>query len=65
MKDLGTRVAALRELRDISQKDLAKLMGTERAWISKLERGVLESITTGSLERLANALKTTPAKLLR
>ena len=65
MKDLGTRVSALRGLRDMSQKDLAQLMGTERSWISKLERGVLESITTDSLERLANALQTTPAKLLR
>jgi transcriptional regulator with XRE-family HTH domain len=51
------RVFALRTQKGLSQEGLGKLVGKPGSYISKLERGVLTSISTTTLERLADALR--------
>jgi transcriptional regulator with XRE-family HTH domain len=53
--ELGRQVRTLRELRGLSQRELAELMGTTQSAIARLEAGGSRpSIST--LERVADAL---------
>ncbi len=56
-------VAGLRRAARLSQEELADLAEVDRTYISQVERG-LRNLTISVLARLANALKTTPDKLL-
>jgi ribosome-binding protein aMBF1 (putative translation factor) len=50
------RLLALRTQKGLSQEGLGKRVGKPGSYISKLERGVLTSTTTTTLEKLADAL---------
>ena len=52
----GERIRMLRTQRSLSQGALGKLIAKDGQYVSKLERGVLSSVTTETLERLADAL---------
>jgi len=52
----GERIRILRKQRPLSQGALGKLIDKDGQYVSKLERGVLSSVTTETLERLADAL---------
>jgi transcriptional regulator with XRE-family HTH domain len=52
----GERIRRLRTQRSLSQGALGKLIAKDGQYVSKLERGVLSSITTDTLEQLADAL---------
>ena len=52
----GTRIRQLRTQRGLSQGALGAGIGKDGQYISKLERGVLTSVTTETLEHLAGAL---------
>lgn len=52
----GKRIRMLRTQRSLSQGALGKLIEKDGQYVSKLERGVLSSVTTETLERLADAL---------
>jgi transcriptional regulator with XRE-family HTH domain len=65
VSNIGVKVFELRRLREMSQADLASAIGTERAFISRLETGAHANITMEVLQKLANALKTTPENLIR
>ncbi len=52
----GERIRQLRTQRDLSQGALGKCIGKDGQYVSKLERGVLSSVTTDTLEQLAEAL---------
>lgn len=52
----GERIRMLRTQRSLSQGALGKLIEKDGQYVSKLERGVLSSVTTETLERLADAL---------
>lgn len=65
MHNLGPKVYELRQRYDLRQADLAKLVGTDRATISRIENSVHDNLTMSLVERLAVALKTTAAELLR
>ena len=58
------RVYELRTQLGLSQEGLGKLVGKGGAYISKLERGVLTSVSTTTLERLADVLKCSTDYLL-
>jgi transcriptional regulator with XRE-family HTH domain len=58
------RLLQLRMQRGLSQEGLGKLVGKPGTYISKLERGVLTSMSTTTLERLADTLKCTTDYLL-
>jgi transcriptional regulator with XRE-family HTH domain len=53
-----------RERAHLSQQALGAHIGQDQQYISKLERGVLESMTIGTLVRLADVLGCTTDELL-
>lgn len=53
-----------RERAQLSQQALGAHIGQDQQYISKLERGVLESMTIGTLVRLADVLGCTTDELL-
>lgn len=54
---------AAREAQRYSQEELASRAGLDRTYVSGCERGV-RNVSLKSLEKLANALSMSPAKLL-
>ena len=52
----GERIRQLRTKRGLSQGALGKGIGKDGQYVSKLERGILTSVTTDTLEQLAGAL---------
>jgi transcriptional regulator with XRE-family HTH domain len=60
---LGKRVRALREERGLSQEQLSLASGTDRTYISGIERGV-RNVAVCNLERIANALRVTLSQLM-
>jgi transcriptional regulator with XRE-family HTH domain len=65
MNNIGPKVYELRQRRDMTQAELAKLVGTDRAIISRIENSIHGNLTMSLVDRLASALKTTAAELLR
>lgn len=61
MATLGENLKALRKMRKLTQKELAKRSGVKQSVISDLETGVAK--TTGSIIELANALWVTAEEL--
>lgn len=55
---LAMKITKLREKKGLSQKELAKLMGTSQQAISRIESGEYEGFTLKTLERLAEATGT-------
>ena len=58
------RIFELRTQKGLSQEGLGRLVGKPGTYISKLERGVLTSMSTTTLERLADALRCSTDYLL-
>ncbi|MEW6602562.1 MAG: helix-turn-helix transcriptional regulator, partial [Nitrospirota bacterium] len=54
--DVALQIAALREQAGLSQKDLAKLLGTSQQQISRLESPSYEGHSLSMLRRVAEAL---------
>ena len=52
----GERIRQLRTHHALSQTALARVIGKDGQYVSKLERGILTCITTETLEPLAEAL---------
>jgi len=52
---LAMKIAELREKKDLSQQQLAKLMGTSQQAISRIESGEYEGFTLKTLEKIAEA----------
>ena len=65
MSNFGNKIYERRRMLDLTQADLAKSIGTERAFVSRLETGAHTNITMDVLQKLATALKTTPENLIR
>ena len=62
-RDVGARVRALRQEKDLTQTALAKLLGTTQTAVSEIERGN-RGLTVQQLVKLARALKTSPDAIL-
>ncbi len=60
---IGERLRALREARDMSQGDLAKLLGIPPTNVSAIERGV-RGLSLQQLAKLATALDVSPGEIL-
>jgi len=63
--DLGVRLYELRQSRQLSQEQVANMCQTTREFYGRLERGELKNPTIKTLEKLAAALQTTVAVLIR
>ena len=64
VKDVGQRIARLREQRGITQEALADKAGIHRVSLANIERGAKQP-TLDSLERLAKALRVSLLDLLK
>lgn len=53
---LGRRIAAMRELRDMTQKDLAKASGLTQATIARVEKGHKRRMELNTVVKIASAL---------
>lgn len=60
----GARIKSIRLERGLSQEQLGLIAGLDRTYISGIERG-LRNVSLINLERLALALNTEPADLLK
>ncbi len=55
-KKIGTRIKALRDIKAMSQKDLAYAADLDRSYIASVENGQ-RNISIVNIEKIANALK--------
>jgi transcriptional regulator with XRE-family HTH domain len=62
-KEVGTRVRALRQARDLSQGELAALLAIPSTNVSAIERGV-RGLSLQQLAKLAKALDVSPGEIL-
>lgn len=58
------RIAEFRKKKKLSQTQLAQVSGVSRATIAGLESGAITVTTTGTIEKLSNALKVPVSKIL-
>jgi len=63
MQDFGTRLRQLRRARDLTQVELAALIGRCQPDISEMERGLITP-TIPTILKLAKALRAEPIDLL-
>lgn len=55
---LALKISRLREKRGLTQKQLARLMGTSQQAISRIESGEYEGFSLKTLEKIAQATET-------
>lgn len=60
---VGTRIAALRKTRMLSQSQLAQTAGVDRSFLSEIEHGKA-NISISILEKIARALNVSMGSLL-
>lgn len=60
---IGTKIKELREARNMSLEDVAKMCGTTRQAIYKYENEIVTNIPYDRIILLAKALNTTPSQL--
>lgn len=63
-KTVGQTIKNLRQVKNISQEELATLAGVHRTYIGMVERGE-KNVTIVTLHRLSEALGVPPAELLK
>lgn len=61
---VGTRIKKAREAADMTQEELGVICGTTKQSIFKYETGVVTNIPLDRLEKIAEALKVSPAYLM-
>lgn len=61
---IGQNIKTLREHHDMTQEELAALVGTRKQTIYKYEVGIITNIPVERISAIASALHTTPAYLM-
>lgn len=61
---LGTRIKELRQIHNMSQEDLGKRIGLQRAAIQKYEKGTVENIPLKTIEKIAMIFEVSPCYLV-
>lgn len=56
MLNVGEKIRELRAERKLSQEELSKISGVNRTTISQIETDKVESVTTGTIAAIAEAL---------
>ena len=62
-KKLGSRLRDYRQLKNLTQEELAECVNLSNVYISHIERGLTKT-SLGTLVRICNVLSTTPDMLL-
>ena len=60
----GTRIKELRILSGMSQEELGRRVGVQRAAINKYEKGTVENIPIKTIEKIANAFDVSPTYIV-
>lgn len=64
METMGERIKRLRQLKGITQEDLAKIVGLQRGAIAKYEIGIVENMKTTTIKRMADFFGVKPSYLM-
>jgi transcriptional regulator with XRE-family HTH domain len=62
-KEIGDRIKTLRQARNVTQVELARMIGAQQTNLSQIERGV-RGVGVGQILKLSQALRVTPDKLI-
>lgn len=62
--DLGTRIKELRLLHGLSQEELGKRVGVQRAAINKYEKGTVTNVPISTIEAMATIFDVSPTYLV-
>ena len=60
----GTRIKELRSLAGMSQEELGKRVGVQRAAIQKYEKGTVENIPIRTIEKIATVFDVSPTYIV-
>ena len=60
----GARIKYLRKLTNMSQEELGRRVGLQRAAINKYEKGTVENIPTKTIEKIARVFDVSPTNLV-
>ena len=60
----GTRIRELRQIADMSQEELGRRVGVQRAAIHKYESGSVENIPLKTIERIARVFDVSPTYIV-
>ena len=60
----GARIKYLRSLSDMSQEELGKRVGVQRAAINKYEKGTVENIPIKTIEKIASVFDVSPTYIV-
>ena len=61
--EIGRKIKELRTLHGMSQEELGKRIGVQRAAIQKYEKGAIENISVKTIESIANIFDVSPTYL--
>lgn len=64
MNDIGIRIKKLRTLAGLSQEELGRRVGVQRAAINKYEKGSVTNIPTHTIEKIASVLDVSPTYIV-
>ena len=60
----GSRIRELRVIADMSQEELGRRVGVQRAAIQKYEKGTVENIPIRTIEKMANVFNVSPTYIV-
>lgn len=60
----GERIKILRQLDNMSQEELGRRIGVQRAAVQKYEKGTVENIPIKTIEKIANVFEVTPSYIM-
>ena len=60
----GTRIRELRIISNMSQEELGRRVGVQRAAIQKYEKGTVENIPLRTIEKIANVFSVSPTYIV-
>ena len=60
----GTRIRELRIISNMSQEELGRRVGVQRASIQKYEKGTVENIPLRTIEKIANVFSVSPTYIV-
>lgn len=60
----GTKIKELRTIANMSQEELGRRVGVQRAAINKYEKGTVENIPIKTIEKIANVFEVSPTYIV-
>ena len=64
MNDIGIRIKRLRTLAGLSQEELGRMVGVQRAAINRYEKGSVTNIPIHTIEKIASVLDVSPTYIV-